>query len=133
MSDLNKVILVGRLTRDPETKTVNGNQLSLVSVANGRKYKSNGESKEETNYFDCQIWGKLSEIVSKYCSKGSQVCIEGRLKQERWDGSDGRKHDKILIVVENLQMLGGKKDGNHQEPQSFDDMGEDVDSEDMPF
>jgi len=133
MSDLNKVILVGRLTRDPETKTVNGNQLSLVSVANGRKYKSNGESKEETNYFDCQIWGKLSEIVSKYCSKGSQVCIEGRLKQERWDGSDGRKHYKILIVVENLQMLGGKKDGNHQEPQSFDDMGEDVDSEDMPF
>lgn len=131
--DLNKVILVGRLTRDPETKTVNGNQLSLVSIANGRKYKSNGESKEETNYFDCKIWGKLSEIVSKYCSKGSQVCIEGRLKQERWDGSDGKKHYKILIVVESLQMLGGKKEGNHSGPQSFDDMGEGVDSEDMPF
>jgi single-strand DNA-binding protein len=132
MSDLNKVILVGRLTRDPETKTINGNQLSLVSIANGRKYKSNGESKEETNYFDCQIWGKLSEIVSKYCSKGSQVCIEGRLKQDRWE-KDGKKNSRILIVVENLQMLGGKKEGNHQEPQSFEDMGEGVDPDDMPF
>jgi single-strand DNA-binding protein len=133
MSDTNKTILVGRLTRDPEFKTINGNSFVQISIANGRKYKSNGETKEETNFLECQAWGKLSEIINQYAKKGSQVCIEGRIKQERWE-KDGKKNSRIIIVIENLQLLGGKKDGqsqNNQVPESFDQMGEEV--EDYTF
>jgi single-strand DNA-binding protein len=133
MSDTNKTILVGRLTRDPEFKTINGNSFVQISIANGRKYKSNGETKEETNFLECQAWGKLSEIINQYAKKGSQVCIEGRIKQERWE-KDGKKNSRIIIVIENLQLLGGKKDGQsqgNQAPESFDQMGEEV--EDYTF
>jgi single-strand DNA-binding protein len=133
MSDTNKTILVGRLTRDPEFKTINGNSFVQISIANGRKYKSNGETKEETNFLECQAWGKLSEIINQYAKKGSQVCIEGRIKQERWE-KDGKKNSRIIIVIENLQLLGGKKDGqsqSNQAPESFHEMGEKI--EDYTF
>jgi single-strand DNA-binding protein len=109
-NDLNRVILVGRLTRDPEFKTINGNSLVNFSLATNRTYSVQGSRKEETHYFDCEAWGKLADIIRKYTSKGKQVLVEGRLKQDTWE-SDGKKMSRIRIVTENLQLLGSSGGG----------------------
>ena len=123
-TDLNTVVLIGRLTRDPEFKMVGGSNSSLVNftLANNRVYVSSGEKKEETNYFDCVAWGKLAEIVKDYTSKGKQILVEGRLIQESWDTNDGKKASRIKIRVENLQLLGAKMGATNNQglsPQSF--------------
>lgn len=128
MSDTNKVIMIGRLVRDPETKTVKETTLCNFTIACGRKYKQ----QEETVFIDCQAWGKLGDVINQYCAKGKQVAITGRLKQDNWeDKNGGGKRSKISIVVEDLQMLGGKSDSSPP-PQSFDDMGTETDEE-TPF
>ena len=109
MSDINKVILIGRLVRDPELKNINGTALVSFSLASGRTYTHNGEKKEETVFIDCSLWGKMADIVNKYCSKGKQVCVSGYLKQNTWQDKEGNKRSKIEIVCENVQFLGGGK------------------------
>lgn len=116
-NDLNRVILIGRLTRDPEIKHVGESTLCNFSIANGRTYKVNGDKREETHYFDCELWGKLADILKQYAFKGTQVMIEGKLKQSVWDSPDG-KRSKVSIRVENFQLLGGKKEGQNYTPQS---------------
>ena len=117
MNDVNKIILIGRLVRDPEFKTVTGFSLVNFSIVNNQKTKQ----KEEVNFFDCQAWGKLADIIRQYCKKGKQVAIEGRLQQSVWDGQDGKKNSKIRIVVENLQLLGGNENSsNKSKPDQSD-------------
>lgn len=106
-NDLNKVTMIGRLTRDPEFKTVNSTSLANFSLANGRTYTVNGEKREETHYFDCEVWGKLAEIVRDYAKKGKQIAVEGRLQQSTWDTPEGKKASKVKIRIENVQLLGG--------------------------
>lgn len=118
-NDLNRVVLIGRLTRDPELKHIGESTLCNFSIANGRTYKANGEKKEETHYFDCELWGKLADILKQYAFKGTQVMIEGKLKQSVWDSPDG-KRSKVSIRVENFQLLGGKKEGQSYTPQSHE-------------
>lgn len=126
-NDLNRVVLIGRLTRDPELKHVGESTLCNFSIANGRTYKANGEKREETHYFDCELWGKLADILKQYAFKGTQVMVEGKLKQSTWDDPNGGKRSKVSIRVENFQLLGGKKDGQsnssytpqNQEPQEM--------------
>lgn len=110
-NDLNKVILIARLTRDPDYKNINGNSLVNFGVANNRTYVSNGEKKEETHYFDCEAWGKLADIIRQYATKGKQVMIEGRLKYDSWESPDGKKASRVRIFVENLQLLGSSPGG----------------------
>ncbi|PJZ70232.1 single-stranded DNA-binding protein [Leptospira perolatii] len=110
-NDINRVTLVGRLTRDPEFKTVNGTSLVNFSLANGRTFVSGGDKKEETHFFDCEAWGKGADIIQQYCKKGKQLIIEGRLKQDTWETMDGKKASRIRIVVENFQMIGSKDGG----------------------
>ncbi len=110
-NDLNKVILIGRLTRDPEYKNINGNSLVNFSLANNRSYMVQGNKKEETNYFECEAWGKLADIIRQYATKGKQVLVEGRLKLETWDSPEGKKMSKIRILTETLQLLGGNVGG----------------------
>lgn len=121
-NDLNKVILVGRLVRDIECKQVGENNLGKFTLAVGSSYTSNGVKKEETSFIDCETWGKLTEIVQKYAGKGKQVAIEGKLKQDTWDGQDGKKQSKIKIKVDSLQLLGGGKSdtGNNLQPSTPD-------------
>lgn len=107
-NDFNKVILVGRLTRDPEIKQAGTTSLANFSLAVGRSYVSNGEKKEETDFFDCEAWGKLAEVFKKYTGKGKQVLISGRLKQSTWETPDGKKASKIKVQVEDMQMFGSK-------------------------
>ncbi|EPG67587.1 single-stranded DNA-binding protein [Leptospira wolffii] len=110
-NDINRVTLVGRLTRDPEFKTVNGTSLVNFSLANGRTYVTGGEKKEETHFFDCEAWGKGADIIQQYCKKGKQLVIEGRLKQDTWETMEGKKASRIRIVVENFQMIGARENG----------------------
>ena len=105
-SDLNKVILIGRLTKDPELRhTPNGSAVASFSVANNRTYVSAGEKKEMVSFFNCVAWTKLAELVSQYCKKGHRVGIEGRLQQRSWDDQDGNKRSTVEIVVDNVQFL----------------------------
>ena len=117
-NDLNKVILVGRLVRDIECKQVNETNLGKFTLAVGSSYIFNGVKKDETSFIDCETWGKLTEIVQKYAGKGKQVAIEGKLKQDTWDGQDGKKQSKIKIKVDSLQLLGGGKSDTGDNSQS---------------
>jgi single-strand DNA-binding protein len=124
-NDINKIIMVARLTRDPETKTVGSSTIVNFGVANNRSYSSNGEKKEETHYFECEAWGKLAEIIAKYATKGKQVAIDGRLKYESWTGKDGSKASRVKIFVDGLQLLGSNE---NKAPHSFEQAGTQVDN-----
>ena len=111
-SDLNRVILVGRLTRDPELRyTPSGMAVASFSLANNRSYSTGGEKKDQVSYFDCVAWSKMGEIITEYCKKGKQIAVEGRLQQRRWDDQDGNKKTKVEIVVENFQFLSPRETG----------------------
>lgn len=119
-NDFNKVILVGRLTKDPEIKQVGSSSLASFTIANGRSYTSGNEKKDETSFIDCEAWGKLADVFEKYTGKGKQVLIEGRLKQSTWDTPDGKKASKIRVQVENMQMFGTKGTSEDKgEPSSY--------------
>lgn len=108
-SDLNRVILIGRLTRDPELRyTPSGTAVASFSLANNRSYAVTGEKKDQVSYFDCIAWAKLGEIITEYCKKGHRIAVEGRLQQRRWDDQDGKKRTKVEVVIENFQFLTGK-------------------------
>lgn len=109
-SDINNVIMVARLVRDPELKsTPNGTSVARVSVANSYSYKTAGEKKEVVSYFDLVFWGKAAEIISQYGEKGKQIALEGRIGQQRWQDADGKNRSSVEITVNNFQFLGSKK------------------------
>lgn len=112
MTDLNRVTIIARLTRDAELKyTQSGTAICNFSVANNRTWSTNGDKKEEVNYFDCIAWGKQGEFIAEYAKKGKRVAIDGRLQQNRWEDKDGSKRSKIEIIVESIQILDyDKKD-----------------------
>lgn len=108
MANLNKVMLIGNLTRDPDLKYTAGNQaVCELGLAVNRRYKTKeGEDREETTFVDCEAWGKQAEILKQYLSKGRPVFIEGRLKLDQWEDKDGGKRSKMRVVIENFQFLG---------------------------
>jgi len=111
--DLNRVILIGRLTRDPELRyTPSGTAVASFSIANNRTYAVAGEKKEQVSYFDCIAWSKLGEIITEYCKKGQRIAVEGRLQQRRWEDQENNKKSKIELVIENFQFLTGKGAGD---------------------
>jgi single-strand DNA-binding protein len=106
--DINKTIIVGRLTRDSELSYTNtGFALTKFSIAVNRRKKQGDQWIDEANFFDCQVWGKRGEALANYLKKGTQVAIEGELRQERWE-KDGVKRSKVSIEATNIQLLGGK-------------------------
>ena len=106
--DLNKVMIIGRLTRDPEVKTTpSGQNVANFSVATSLKWKDqSGGDKEKTEFHNVVAWRKLAEIIGQYLKKGSQVYIEGRLETRNWDGDDGKKRYRTEIIADNMIMLG---------------------------
>ena len=114
-NDLNKVILVARLVRDPELRyTPAGAAVCSFSLANGRTFTQGSEKKEQTSYFDCVAWSKLGELIAEYCKKGAQIAVEGRLQQRSWEDSEGNRKSKIEIVAENIQFLSRPKEAAEQ-------------------
>lgn len=105
----NKVILMGNLTRDPETRTTpNGQSVTNFSLAVNRTWRDgNGEQQEAVSYIDCVAWGKPGEIIAQYLQKGRAVLVSGRLDQRSWDDKDsGQKRSKIEVVVEDFNFVG---------------------------
>jgi len=116
--DMNQVALIGRLTRDGELRyTANGTALCNFSIAVNRRVKKGEQWADEASFFDITLWNKQAEGLNKYLLKGGQVAISGYLKQERWE-KDGQKHSKISVHVEDIQLLGGKREGGQSEGPS---------------
>ncbi len=115
--DLNKVMIIGRLTRDPEIRTTPGGaNVAAFSVATGFSWTDqSGQKKEQTEFHNVVAWRKLAEIIGQYLKKGSQVYIEGRLQTRSWDDkTSGQKRYRTEIVADNMIMLGraGGSSGN---------------------
>lgn len=114
MANLNKVMVIGNLTRDPEIKyTPKGSAIADIALAINRNYTTDsGEKREETTYVDIVLYGRLAEIAGEYLKKGRPVYIEGRLKLDTWDDKQtGQKRSKMRVVGEALQLLGGRDGG----------------------
>lgn len=112
MANLNKVMLIGNLTRDPELRvTPRGTPVCWLSLAINRKFKSDaGGEQEEVTYVDVEAWGKQGEAIAKWCSKGRPLFVEGRLRLDQWeDKTTKEKRSRIKVVLENFQFLGGQK------------------------
>ena len=111
---VNKVILVGRLGRDPETRFTGGGQaVANFSVATDETYKDkNGERQKRTEWHKIVVWGKQAEIAQQYLKKGSLIFIEGRIQSREWQAKEGQKRTSFEIVASNFRMLGGKGDGS---------------------
>jgi single-strand DNA-binding protein len=107
-NDINRVFLIGRLTKDPELRyTQGGTSIASFSVANNRTYTSQNERKEMVSFFNCIAWGKPGEVIAQHCKKGQRIGIEGRLQQRSWQDQNGGKRNTVEIVVENFQFLSG--------------------------
>ena len=107
---VNKVILVGRLGRDPETRyTSSGQAVANFSLATDESYKDrNGERQKRTEWHKIVVWGKQAEIAQQYLKKGSLVFIEGRIQSREWQDKEGLKRISYDIVANNFRMLGGR-------------------------
>jgi single-strand DNA-binding protein len=110
---VNKVILVGRLGRDPETRYTSGGQaVANFSVATDETFKDrNGEKQKRTEWHKIVVWAKLAEIAQQYLKKGSLLYLEGRIQSREWQDKEGQKRTSFEIVATNFRMLGGRSDG----------------------
>lgn len=128
MTDLNRVILIGRLTQDcgnDERSFLyvgNGTAKAVVSLAVNRSVKKNGNWVDEVSFINVTIWGKTAENLKQYLKKGTQICVEGYLTQDRWE-KDGKKESRLNVTAESVQLLGGgNKGGNNQQDNgSYED------------
>lgn len=122
MANLNKVMLMGNLTRDVEMRAVReGSSVGKFALAINRNYTlASGEKREEVTFIECEAWGKTAEIIAKYVTKGRPLFVEGRLKQDTWTDKDNNKRTAIKVVVENFQFIGGPREGGSQQSYSGD-------------
>jgi single-strand DNA-binding protein len=113
MANLNKVLLIGNLTRDPELRyTPGGTAVASFGLAMNRKFRSSaGEDREETCFVEVNSFGRQAEVISEYMSKGRSIFVEGRLHLDQWeDKQSGAKRSKLTVTAENFQFLGGPPD-----------------------
>lgn len=120
MASYNKVILLGRLTRDPQlTYTPNHTAVVEFGLATNRQWRAqDGSQREEVCFTDCQMFGKRAEVINKYVKKGEQLFVEGRLKFDSWQAQDGTKRSKLRVMVESFEFLGGGKNQGQGQGQS---------------
>ena len=142
MTDLNKVFLIGRLTRDAELKyTSSGQAVCKFSIAVNRRKKNGDQWEDEANYFDIVVWGRQGESIHPYLLKGKMIGVDGELRQDRWQ-QEGQNRSKIEIVASNLQLLGGSQGDKSNfrnaaeassEEQSYASSKDDGFTDDIPF
>ena len=146
---MNKITIIGNLGRDPELRTVaNNTQLCSFSVASSRRYTTAaGEQREETEWFNCSVFGQLAETCHEYLAKGRQVYVEGRLTSRQYQRNDGTTGFSLDVNVREVQFLGQREDAqnngnrNRDEDPDFneylddedDGFASDDDEDDMPF
>lgn len=147
MANLNRVLLMGNLTRDPEMRhTQTGNSVVEFGIAINEKWKdkNSGEMREKTCFVDCKAWGRTGEIINEYFAKGKPIFVEGNLDFEQWDDAQsGQKRSKLKVNVTSFQFIGGRDDqqqsggggqrqAQRQEQRSFAG-GDDPSLGDVPF
>jgi single-strand DNA-binding protein len=123
---LNKVMIIGRLGRDPEMRyTPSGRPVTTFSIATSRTWNtSEGERRTETEWFNVVAWGSLAEICKQYLIKGQQVYIEGRLQTRHWDDNEGVKHTSTEVVANEMIMLGERREGTNGPDYEVDEEDE---------
>lgn len=117
--NLNKVLLIGNLTRDPEMRYLPSNAAVVnIGVAVNRKWKNQqtGEWQEEATFIDCEAFGKTAEFINEWFKKGKAIFIEGRLKLDQWQDKEGQNRSKLKVIAEQVQFVGGKGDGQGEQP-----------------
>ena len=139
MADVNSVMLIGRTTHEIDERsfgyTTGGTARLNISIAVNRREKRNGEWTDRVSYFDVTVWGKTAENIKPYLNKGKQIAVDGHLDQQRWE-KDGQKFSRVVIIADQVQLLGGKDAGapapqqSSPQQQTFD--GDDF-PEDIPF
>lgn len=111
--NVNKVILIGFIAKDPEVKEIAGKKVATLSLPTSRRYQnSSGAWEEETQWHTVECWGKTAEIVEKYVKKGSQLFVEGELRYRTWESADGRKNHATGILANRIEMLSSKSDNS---------------------
>lgn len=114
MTNLNKVMLMGRLTRDPESKTLSsGTSITEFGIAINRKWNQNGEKREDVTYVEVAAWEKTGDTIAQYLKKGDPIFIEGRLNFSSWETKEGEKRSKLSVTCDRFQFIptGEKKNG----------------------
>ncbi len=115
MNELNSMLLEGNVVRDAVLKkTPKGTSVCTFSVASNRYYTSGNTPVKETSYFDVETWGKLAETCGTSCTKGRRVRIVGRMKQDRWVGSDGKNHSRLMLVAEHVEFKAAASSGGDE-------------------
>ena len=135
---MNKVQLIGRLTRDPELKYTQSTEpiaVTRFSVAVNRKYKRDGEP--DADFFNCITFGKTAEFVSKYFSKGKMMGVAGSIRNNSWTDNNGQKRISTEILVDEVEFCGGKTEGNNTRETVQDDdyytVDNNIDDDNLPF
>jgi single-strand DNA-binding protein len=142
MAGLNKVMLIGNVGKDPEMRyTANGSAVTTFSLAVNRNFQSTeGERREETDWFEIVTWNKLAELCSQFLQKGRQAYVEGRLHTRSWEGQDGQKRYRTEVIAQTVLFLGGPGGGGQRMIDHYDDApapaaasSSAVDPDDLPF
>ena len=140
--DLNKVMIIGRVTQKPEKRvTQNGQTVTTFSVATNRRWKdSNGNQQEQAEFHNIVAWGKLAEICEQYLDKGRRVYVEGRLQTRNWEGQDGVKRYRTEIIANNMIMLDRGANASNSnnseivvEPVNDEIVEEEINLDNIPF
>lgn len=138
---VNKVIVMGRLGDDPELTSVGDSIVCKVSVAVSESYKKNdGEKIESTEWFNCEAWGGLAEIISQYMSKGDMVYFEGKQKTDKWENEEGEKRQSVKMRITSFSFVPngnsgseGKKERNKSRSKKPDPLGDQEEGGGLPF
>lgn len=122
MSNLNRVFLMGRLTRDPEQRFISSGQavVSLGLAINRNYTTANGEKREETTFVDVEAWGQQGDLIHRYLKKGNPIFVEGRLKFDQWETKEGEKRSKLRVVLDRFQFIGGPQRATQSSGESLD-------------
>lgn len=121
--NLNRVLIAGNVTRDPDVKFLQGDKcVAQFGLAINRRFKdSNGEQKDDTTFVDIEAWGRTAELVGQYLTKGKSCFIEGRLKLEVWDDKNGGgKRSKLKVIADNVQFTSPREGGDHPADSATD-------------
>lgn len=140
--DINRVTLVGRLTRDPELRHLSSGipVLQLGLAVNGRQKDDMGNWTDKPNFFDVKVFGNQAEMLSAHLSKGRRIGVDGRLEWSSWEAQDGTKRSKVEVVAQSVQFLDSRQDGEGGQPQFVPanaradaDFGPAAADDDIPF
>ena len=132
MANINRVVLVGNLTKDPELRPTSGSSLCKLRIAvNTRRKDETGQWVDKPNYFDVTVWGNQGESCAQYLAKGRPIAVDGRLDWREWDAQDGTKRQAVEIIADSVQFLGSRQDGEGGGQPQFVPSGAQADNADF--